>query len=145
VLAAGLWLGTLSVIFVTVLPFALRDSSRIPALRATIWSFSPIALGSAAVVVLSGTLNALAQLGSPTQLFSSPYGRVLLIKIGIVLALVAAGAYNWRVVRHRLDKMAGALNLRSSARTELVLAILVLVLTSILVATPPPHWFPGGQ
>ncbi len=137
VLAAGLWIGSLAVIFVTVLPLALGDPARLPLLRATVWSFAGMALVSAGVLVVTGLLNAMAQLGSLSDVVSSPYGRTLLAKLAVVAILMVLGAYNWRVVRLRLHDIAGALRLRSMIRLELLLAAIVLVITSVLVATVP--------
>jgi hypothetical protein len=53
--------------------------------------------------------------------------------------VVAFGAWNWRRQRPRLGDEAGALALRGTARTELTLAAVVLVVTSILVSLPSPR------
>jgi putative copper export protein len=138
VLAAGLWIGMLAVIFVTVLPVALRDTARVPLLRATILSFSGVALVSAATTVLTGVLNARTLLGDFTSLTATLYGRTLLLKVAVVAVLLSIGAYNWRVIRPRLHSVAEALRLRSTIRLELLLAALVLTITAVLVVTMPP-------
>jgi hypothetical protein len=51
-----------------------------------------VALPAFAVVVVTGSANALIQLGRPAELWSSAYGRVLAVKIGLV-ALIAAASY----------------------------------------------------
>jgi putative copper resistance protein D len=138
VLAAGMWVGMLAVIFVTVLPVALRDTARVPLLRATILSFSGVALLSAATTVLTGVLNARTLVGDFFSLPASLYGRTLLLKLAAVAVLLSIGAYNWRVVRPRLHSVAEALRLRSTIRMELLLAAVVLTITAVLVVTMPP-------
>ena len=138
VISAGLWIGMLSVIFVTVLPVALRDTARVPLLRATIMAFSGVALVSAGMMVLTGFLQELIYVGSPLNLPYSLYGRTLMMKIGVVLVLLGIGAYNWRVLRLQIHSVAGALRLRNTIRLELLLAAVVLIITAVLVVTVPP-------
>lgn len=133
VLGFGLWLGTLLMIVLLALP---RRVGVAPLVRA----FSPMALLSAAIIVLSGVAGAWLHLGAVNALWTSNYGRVLLIKLGAVLLVVFAGAYNWKRATPRLAEGGdtGTSALRSSARLELLLGALVLLVTAVLVATALP-------
>ncbi|HEU5050718.1 MAG TPA: CopD family protein, partial [Gemmatimonadales bacterium] len=71
-------------------------------------------------------------------LFATGYGRVLLVKIGLLAGVAALGAWNWRRVRPALGSAPGAGRLRMSATAELVLGTLLLGATAILVALPAP-------
>ena len=62
-------------------------------------AFSPLALLSVAVLLVTGAFAAWEQLGSLAALFTSRYGRTLLVKLGAVAAVAASGALNWRVLR----------------------------------------------
>jgi putative copper export protein len=62
----------------------------------------------------------------------------LLVKLGLLVGVMLAGAYNWRVVQRRLGPDDAAAQLRRSATVEVVLAVLVLLVTAVLVATPTP-------
>lgn len=53
--------------------------------------FSPIALGCVGAIVLTGTYQAWRSVGSWPALFDTTYGRLLLIKIGAMCALIALG------------------------------------------------------
>jgi copper transport protein len=53
--------------------------------------FSPIALGCVGAIVLTGTYQAWRNVGTWSALFDTTYGRLLLIKIGAMCALIALG------------------------------------------------------
>ena len=133
VLGFGFWLGTLLMIVLLVLP---RRARVLPLIQA----FSPMALISAAVIVLSGVAGAWLHLGSVDALWISSYGRVLLVKVAVVVLVVGAGAWNWKRGTPRLvgDVASDSRLLDRSARLELLLAALVLVATAVLVGTPLP-------
>jgi putative copper export protein len=71
-------------------------------------------------------------------LFSSDYGQALLWKLGALALVVGFGAYNFLRIKPNLPDRAASHRLRRSAVLELATAALVLLLTSVLVATPPP-------
>lgn len=133
VLGFGLWLGTLLMIVLLVLPRRVRV---VPLIRA----FSPMALLSAGVIVLSGVAGAWLHLGAVDVLWNSTYGRVLLVKVAVVVLVAGAGSWNWKRVTPRLggNDASDSRMLGASARLELLLAALVLLVTAVLVATPLP-------
>ena len=131
VAAASCWLGTLFVLaLVVILP---RKYAVLPCIRA----FSPVALTSASTLAITGLWAAYVHVGTWSAVLGSTYGRTLCIKLALVAAVAAVGAYNWRWATPKLvagDEHA----LRNSARAELILGALVLLATAILVATPLP-------
>ncbi len=136
VLAAGGWLGTLLVIAVAALPFA---SSAAPGMGIAILDrFSPIALVSAALVAVTGVFASWLHLETLDALWSSTYGRTLLIKLGILAGVAAIGAYNWRVATPALQASGDTRAIRRSALVELTLAALLVAVTAVLVATSLP-------
>ncbi|MGH7633417.1 MAG: hypothetical protein ACRENC_06785, partial [Gemmatimonadaceae bacterium] len=56
----------------------------------------------------------------------------------LVAIVVAFGAFNWRVLRPALGDERAALGIRRSAARELTVGLLVLIVTAVLVALPPP-------
>jgi len=136
VLGAGAWLGTLLVIVVAALPAV--SSTPPGTLLAVLDRFSPLALACAATVALSGVFASWLHLETISALWGSPYGRTLLVKLGIVACVAALGAYNWRVVTPRLRATNDSGSLRRSALVELALAALLVAVTAVLVATPLP-------
>jgi putative copper export protein len=140
IIGAGGWLGTLLVVVLVGIPLALRqpEGERGWAAAATVNAFSPVALACAALLAATGLVAAWIHLGALSDLWTSDYGRVLLLKLGVICAIAALGAVNWRVLRPALGNVAAARRIRSSAMTELAVGALVLAITAVLVATPPP-------
>ena len=136
--AGGLWLGTLAVAL-----FAWqradppeRSGRRHARLARLIEKFSPVALVSATVLVASGTAEALWLVGSLRALWETAYGRRLLLKLGLLVVLLALGAYNWRVARPMLGTRGSSRRLMRAATLELAVAVAILAVTASLVSLP---------
>ncbi len=139
VLAAGGWLGTLAVLLLAGVPAAAAaNGARGRSLAALVEAFSPIALACAAALAATGVLSAALHLPSVAALWTSGYGRTLLVKLALLSGVFATGAYNWRRVRPALSAGEGDRRFRRSARAELAIGLLVLLATAVLVATAPP-------
>ena len=140
VLAAGGWLGTLLVVVAAGLPAASRAEpfERGPLVAELVNAFSPAALVFAGLAATTGAFTAWLHLETLPALWQSRYGRTLLLKLGVLTGVAATGFYNWRRVRPALGDDIGAARLRRSSRVELLIAVLVIAVTAVLVATPPP-------
>jgi copper transport protein len=139
VLAAGGWLGSLFLVLAAGLPAtALAPDDRARNARALINAFSPPALAFAATLLLTGAFVSWIHLGSLAAMLSSSYGRTLSLKLATLALVVALGAYNFLRAKPDLRDESGVAKLRRSARAELAFAALVLLVTAVLVATPPP-------
>lgn len=143
VLAAGLWIGTLFVLVTAGLSALLRNETtreRRGIIAADLVNgFSPLALTMGAIVVLFGVITAWRHLHILSNLWSTPYGITLIIKLVFVAAVFALGAWNWRRQRPMLGSEPAAAAIRRSARAELTVAGVVLVITSLLVSLPSPR------
>lgn len=139
VLAAGGWIGGLLVLVAAGIPAAMRleRDERGPAVAALVNAFSPTALAFAGTLMLTGLFAAWLHMGSVPALWESGYGRTLLVKLGVLSGVFATGAYNWLKVRPALGDELGATRLRRSARVEIAIGALVLLVTAVLVATAP--------
>ena len=139
VLGAGGWLGGLLVVVTAGLPVALRQADgRGAAAAALINAFSPTALFFAGLVVATGVVSSWLHTGEVSALWTTGYGRTLLLKLGVLSMVFGTGAYNWLKVRPALGNPAAAGRLRRSAAFELAVALVVLAVTAVLVATPLP-------
>jgi putative copper resistance protein D len=140
VLAAGLWLGTLTVVLLVSRPSRIDgDASAAERLAHAIDQFSPQAVVSVGVLVVSGVVAAWQHVGGISALLT-PYGFVLIAKVVAFGAAAMCGFYNWRVVRPLLaTHPEGVRQLRSVATMELVLGLVALVLTSILTSMSMPE------
>ncbi|MDA0180467.1 copper resistance protein CopC/CopD [Solirubrobacter phytolaccae] len=117
-LAMGLWLGGLVALLA-------RDTPR-PVLA----RFSPLALGCFAVLGVTGVYLAWRQSGTPAALPATGFGRLLLVKTGLVLVIVAFAALTRRA-------LARAGDLRRTVLAEAALGLVVLGVTSALVNAAP--------
>jgi copper transport protein len=141
VLGAGVWLGTLAVMTVAGFRAARRlpDQDRELAVASQVRAFSPVALAGASLVALAGAVLAFRYLdGTVSALWTSRYGRTLLLKLALLGLVAALGAWNWRVVTPHLGRPGGAARIRRSAGLELLLGTLLLAITAILVSLPMP-------
>jgi putative copper export protein/methionine-rich copper-binding protein CopC len=140
VLAAGGWIGGLLVLVAAGVPAAMRleREERGPAVAALVNAFSPTALAFAGALTLTGLFAAWLHMGSIPALWESGYGRTLLLKLAVLSGVFATGAYNWLKVKPALGDELGAARLRRSARVEIAIGALVLLVTAVLVATSPP-------
>lgn len=135
-LGAGVWLGTLA--HLAVIAWVGPFEGRVGRLSTLVSAFSPLALAGAACVGFTGVVTAWQTVGSVGALFTSTYGRTLLLKLGTMGAILALGAYNWRVAQPRLARGEGDDVFRRSAYVELTLGVVLLIVTSVLVALPAP-------
>jgi copper resistance protein D len=142
VLSAGAWLGTLAVMLVVGMRVVVREASggRVAALATMVNGFSPLAITCASVLVATGVFAAWLHLGSLPVLWRSSYGLVLFRKLVVVAMLLAVGTYNWKRVKPSLREAGadGARRLTRSGSIELGLALVVLLMTAVLVASPTP-------
>jgi copper transport protein len=134
--SAATWLGGLLAI-VYVLPRAApRELERLAATRR-------VAAGIlVAVLVLgaSGLARALTELSAVSQVWSTSYGRTLVVKTAFLALLLTLGALNRRRLRATLDR------LRRPVAAELLLITVVVVAVSVLTELRPgrdrPHSAP---
>lgn len=110
VLGMQVWVGGLIVLALAGLLGRIRgpeaDTSRATEDWMQVWErFAIAAMCSVGVLIVSGTWLAWTHVGNVGQLFTTPYGRHLALKLVLVLALVLAGAYNMRVL---IPKIAAA-------------------------------------
>lgn len=124
---------------------ALGEGRRGPAVADLVNAFSPTALIFAGLAAVTGLFSAWLHIESFANVWGSSYGRVLLLKLGILSAVAATGAYNWLRVRPRLGGPEGIVRIRRSSTIEVVVAVIVLLVTAILVATPTPMDMSPGQ
>jgi copper transport protein len=136
--AAGVWTGGLAFV---VLGLVLTRSDRWELAATSVPRFSTMAVVSVAVLIVAGTVNGYLQVREWRGLWDTEYGILLLVKIGLVLPLLALGAYNNRYAVPRLRaRIASGLERRRFLRfagAELVVMVAVVGVTAGLVNAPP--------
>jgi copper transport protein len=138
VLAAGSWMGALLVLLVAGLPAARSAPEPARAMTPLVNAFSSCALASAAVVVLTGVIATWRNVDGLSALVSSAYGRILLLKLGVLAVAALIGLYNWRRARPALAASGDDAAIRRAMRAELAAAAVILLVTALLVAIPTP-------
>ena len=99
-------------------------------------AFTPVALASAALATVTGVFATWLHVGTIPNLWGTRYGITLMIKLAILGIVALTGFYNWRFVQPRLGSDEATTRLQRSARVEVAVAVLVLLVTAILVASP---------
>ncbi|HYN82371.1 MAG TPA: CopD family protein [Gemmatimonadaceae bacterium] len=141
VLAGSTWLGTLAVILIVGIGSAAKTPGTVSLgarVAAMINAFSPMALVCGGTIVATGAFASLLHLEPLSSLWTSWYGRVLLVKLAFVVLLFVVGAWNWRRIKPSLGGDEGVTALRFSAKVEVSVAAMVLMVTAFLVALPLP-------
>ncbi len=133
---AGVWLGTLATMtWAAIRPARFGDAASV---ARAVQLFSPVALVGAGLVVSAGLLLALAYVGTFQSLIGTSYGRVLLVKAGLLAVTAAIGHWNWKRLTPRLGTPEATNHLRRSTAIELLFGLGILAATALLVSLPAP-------
>ncbi|HEX9531024.1 MAG TPA: CopD family protein, partial [Acidimicrobiales bacterium] len=137
----AVWLGGLAVMLAVVLPRRRPEE-----MERLVPMFSKVAFGAVAAIVVAGTFMSWQLVGSVHALVTSRFGRLLLLKIGLFGATLAAARLSKGWVDRRLDLAVLTGADRETVRpfvysvvAEAGLAIGVLSVAGALVATSPAH------
>ena len=152
VAAMSVWLGGLA-------SLALIGLDRDPDARRSADRFSPVAMWSVVIIVVTGVFASWREVGWSVDAFRyTSYGNILLVKIAVFIVLLALAAWSRHVVRARRPASLSAAvatepagtresqagpsdpevrSLRISVLGELVFGITVLVITAMLVNAQP--------
>jgi putative copper export protein len=143
--AGGVWIGSLFMLVAIGMPLVLRSTlppeARGRLAARMVHGFSPLALVAAMVLVGFGVITAAQHLPWPAALWTTPYGRTLMIKLAVVSVVFGFGAFHF-FKRAKLGGVEAAGRLHRSAATELAVATVVLLITAVLVSLPTPK-LPG--
>ncbi|MYD87682.1 MAG: hypothetical protein F4Y14_16745, partial [Acidobacteria bacterium] len=131
-IGAGAWIGALAALVAVVSGLARQPVGQGPTVVLA-GRFSPLAVAAVGLIAVSGIVTTVIYVTAFADLWTTGYGRVLLLKVVFFLATGAIGAYNWRILLPRLGTGTGVRALLRSARIELTLAAAVLLATAVLV------------
>lgn len=132
VVAAALWMGGLIGFPMLLLgPLRTMDPDEQPKLRrAAVRRFSKVATVAVMTIVVTGLYATLLNVPSFEALIGSPYGRALIMKLGLIVFLLVTGGINL------IDKGDGPFGRMVGA--ELVLAVAIFIAAGFLTSLPPP-------
>jgi|SRR6516165_10734424 len=136
--AAGAWIGGLVplTLFLGGASFSLGQTVVSVLLR-----FSMLSLCCVSVLIVTGISNSWLLVGSLHALFTTPYGRLLLLKLALFGILIGFGARNRFLVKAKLPKAAADPDLLAQLRRNVIweacLGVAVVVIVGSLGVTPP--------
>jgi copper transport protein len=151
-LGVALWVGGLGYFATLFWWSAFREESSAAELAWAIPAFSLLAVGAVGLLTISGLYLAQLHLSALGQLFSTPYGRLLLAKLGVVALMAALGGYHQFVAHphivaslERSGRGVDRISQRFSRtlRVEAILGLLALLLAAFLGTTSPPSSTPS--
>ncbi len=133
VLAASLWVGGLVALLALA---ATRGPDRAAGLATAVPRFSTLALCCWVVLAVTGVVNALTRV-SPSAVLGSPYGTLLLLKAGALVALGVLGALHRRATVGAASRGEPRALLRLGG-AEVLLMLATIGLAVALGRTPAP-------
>ena len=149
-LAAGVWLGGLGLLAVVLWQWRKHAATEATLLRQVVWRFSAVATLAVFVLLGTGLFSSLIHLQTWALLWSTTYGWLLLLKIGLVLATLGLALRNHRLVRRPAtaqstaawtDKRYALFARQVWSESGLGLGLMVVV--ALLVQTPIPQPAPA--
>jgi len=137
-LTAGAWLGGLPA-FVLLLWQAQRNAK--PAWDAfatrVTRRFSAVAILSVSGLLGSGLINSWNLLGSPRELFTTDYGRLIALKAGLFIAMLVIAAANKFYFTPRLPERGAIRSLLRNSLAEILIGLCVLGFVGALGTLSP--------
>ena len=130
--AACLWIGGLVQLVVVVWP--LLPDARRPSLLA----FSRLATVCVGVLLLAGVYLSILRLPQLSDLWTTGYGQVLLVKISLVALAFAWGGLHRLIAVPAVARGGTLPRLRASLLGESMVGMIVLLVAAILVNANPP-------
>lgn len=133
--AMAVWLGGLAMLGLFLLrPGKSQATDRELGAILPIWSrWATLAVSA---LLLAGVIQALIEISSIGALFSTNYGRLILVKVGLVVVIMGF-AYLARRSVHAGEHTGGAKRVRRSVVVELTIAAVVLGFSAVLTQTTP--------
>jgi putative copper resistance protein D len=136
--AVGAWIGALPP-FAMLLSLALQPANAalkdVVALAAH--HFSTLAMLSVAALAVTGIINTSNLAGTVSALVDTEYGRLLLLKISIFIAILGPAAVNRLWLLPRLPATDAVRRLRRNALLEIGLATIIVLIVGALGTMPP--------
>lgn len=135
-IAIASWLGSLWPLYKSCSLLIISDVKRL------MHDFGQFAIVMVSVLVISGLTLLLQYLTSFAALFTSNYGQLALLKLFLVSAMLALGAWHKLYLVPQLSQSQHLNTLKSSITVEMLLALGVIITTSVfttLVGPPSPY------
>jgi putative copper resistance protein D len=137
-LAGGAWLGGLLPLWL-LFRLVMRQPDQSLALAAQIAThrFSTLGLLTVGTLLATGLVNTWMLVGSPAALLRTDYGRLLLLKIALYIAMVAIAGVNRLRLTPRLPGMDPLRQLGRNVLVEIALGLAIIAIVGLLGTLPP--------
>jgi copper transport protein len=132
---AAIWLGGVGYLAGVITPQVLAQRSLVKELGAAIEKFSPLAISCVLVIALTGIVQSASFVGSFDALFNTAYGRALLIKLAVFLALIGFGAFHQFVIGPQLNAWRAKAESQAQAAARFRVSIVVELAISLITLT----------
>jgi copper transport protein len=140
VLSVSVWTGgVVALLWCVLIPARDNTAETARRLGDAVWRFSVTALVATALLITAGTLQAFDRLVLVNDLYETPYGIALAVKIVLVAVALVIGAFNllrWGP-RLRAGVRARAVLIRDTV-AETAVFVVIVVAASVLTAFAPP-------
>jgi copper resistance protein D len=145
---AAFWPGALAPLAAFLL--LLLKSSHVEAIglaASVVRRFSATSLIAVAALALTGLLNGIFMVGSFQALVTSAYGRILVCKVVLFVAMIGFGAINLFLLKPRIEVILPTAHFAQKNATRLLLrnvlweiglGAVVILIVGLLGITPPP-------
>lgn len=148
-IAGGLWLGGLVPLGILLRRAVRADGSApdgnayVPLALAALPHFSQIGYVAVALLAITGTVNSVMLVGSFSAFATTPYGRLLALKIALFLAMVGLALVNrFRLMPRLRGPAAATVPLRilaCSVLGEQAIGLAILAIVAVLGTWPPAN------
>ena len=140
-LAAGIWIGALPFLLIT-----MRHVSSAPLSSAITRSFSSMAAVGVAAILIAGVALSFLYMDSPTAFYGTSWGAMLGAKIWLVAGILSIGALNFSIVR-RFGLASGMDSrwLRWLIEAEIGIGFTAILAAASLGSQPPAIDLPDGR
>lgn len=134
--ASALWGG--SVLYTALSP-AWGDPAQREALTAAVRRVSSAGLASVLLLTATGVYASVLHLDAPGMLTTTPYGRLLSLKLALVAVILGLAAFNRWVYLAALTQRGATRGFARVMRLEAFLLLTVFAATGLLTTSPLPH------
>ena len=148
--AVGAWIGGLMYLAIAITSLSGKTREKWKTAVELLRRFSSLAILCVGAIGITGIYNLILEVGDLTQLLTTVYGRIILVKIAIFAPMIAFGALNQFVLfnhilhagRKRTQTGRGETSrwvgrFKVSIRTEMTLGIILLLVVGFLTASAP--------
>jgi copper resistance protein D len=138
VTAAGAWLGGLVPLALLLAALRRQKDSKSVSIGTTVTRrFSLLGVTMVTAILITGLINTWNLVGSVEGLLDTAYGRLLLVKITLFLAMVSIAAVNRFRLSPRLQVPGTLKLLERNSLIEAALGLLIVLIVAALGAMPP--------